>query len=424
MKIAVLVNQYPCVSHTFGRREIAALEALGVEVERFTIRPTDPQALSDADDRAEGLRTHALLDGGAASLARATLGACLSRPRKFAEAVQLAARLGLRSERGLLRNLAYLGEACVLLREAEARGVDHVHAHFGTNSAAVAMLTRVLGGPSYSFTAHGPEEFDAPRALSLRDKIARAAFVVGVSQFGRSQLLRHTPEASWPRIHEVRCGLDAAFLTRPRSSVPDVPDLVCVGRLCEQKGQLVLIDALAALRERGIEARVKLVGDGPMRAAITRRVAELGLEGAVTITGWASSEAVLRAIEAARALVLPSFAEGLPVVIMEAMARGRPVVSTFVAGIPELVDAEVGELVPAGSVDALASALARILSTSAHKLTDMGRRGSHRVARRHDASASAEALRALIVRARHAGPRSEDGAAVHGAGRSWAVAAE
>jgi colanic acid/amylovoran biosynthesis glycosyltransferase len=198
-------------------------------------------------------------------------------------------------------------------------------------------------------------------------------------------------------VHVVRCGLDRDFLGKARSSVPDVPELVCVGRLCEQKGQLILLEALAALHAHGHMLRVVFVGDGPMRGAIERRAAELGLEHAVTITGWASSERVREHIERARALVLPSFAEGLPVVLMEAMARGRPVISTYVAGIPELVDDEVGRLVPASSVEALAAAMEELLRTSPQRLTDLGRRGAHRVARLHDARQSGAQLAGLFA---------------------------
>lgn len=398
MRVAILVNQYPCVSHTFVRREIHALEAQGVSVTRVSIRATPVDAVPDPLDRVERERTRALLADGPSRVLLAALRGAARRPRRFAEAFALAARLGLASERGLLRNLAYLAEACALWELCAAEGVEHVHAHFGTNSAAVAMLCRVLGGPSYSFTAHGPEEFDAPGALSLGLKIKHASFAVAVSSFGRSQLLRHTPHSRWTDVHVVRCGLDRDFLGGARTSVPDVSEFVCVGRLCEQKGQLILIEALAALRARGERLRIVLVGDGPMRAEIERRVAELGLEDSVHITGWASSEHVREAIERARALVLPSFAEGLPVVLMEAMARGRPVISTFVAGIPELVDDSVGRLVPAGSVDALVGALEDVLHASPQRLTDEGRRAAHRVARLHDAQANGSQLAELMAR--------------------------
>src|SRR5438874_5166222 len=212
MKVAYLVNQYPHVSHSFIRREIAALETLGVTVERFSVRPS-PADLVDPADQAERQRTHILLAAGLFGLLGALFWTALTRPLRWLKALRRAVRLGRRSERGVMRHLVYLAEACVLLRRLRRCGAAHLHAHFGTNSAAVALLTRLLGGPPYSFTVHGPEEFDRPDSLSLTEKIENAAFVVAVSSFGRSQLFRWCAAAHWPRVHVVRCGVDAAFLS-------------------------------------------------------------------------------------------------------------------------------------------------------------------------------------------------------------------
>src|SRR5439155_26884638 len=210
---------------------------------------------------------------------------------------------------------------------------------------------------------HGPEEFDHPEALALDEKIEHAAFVVAVSSFGRSQLYRWCPPAQWGKIRVVHCGVDASFLGGDPVPVPDVPRVVCVGRLAEQKGQILLLRALAVLAAEGITCELVLAGDGPLRPAIEAETARLRLAGCVRITGWLDGAAVRREIESARGLVLPSFAEGLPVVLMEALALGRPVVSTFVAGIPELVrDGVHGWLVPAGDVDALAGAVGELLA--------------------------------------------------------------
>jgi glycosyltransferase involved in cell wall biosynthesis len=396
MKVAYLVNQYPHVSHTFIRREVAALEAQGVPVERFSVRPS-PEDLVDEADRAERGKTQVLLSAGAAGLFAATLGVALSRPLRWTRALALAVRLGRRSERGVVRHLAYLAEACVLLRRLRRGGVGHLHAHFGTNSAAVALLTRTLGGPPYSFTVHGPEEFDRPDSLSLKDKIEGAAFVAGVSDFGRSQLFRWCSYGHWAKVHVVRCGVDAAFLGDGPQPVPDNRRLVCVGRLSEQKGQLLLLEALGRLAAEGVAFEMTFAGDGPMRPVIERQLRRVALEGRVRITGWLSNEAVRREILAARTMVLPSFAEGLPVVLMEALALGRPVLTTYVAGIPELVAPGVnGWLVPAGSVDALADTLRQVLETPIERLTALGQAGAKRVAAMHDAVREAAKLAALF----------------------------
>lgn len=396
MKVAYIVNQYPKVSHTFIRREIAALEAAGVSVVRYSMRRAADR-LVDAADVAEAQRTTVLLDAGVTGLLGALLSAAMQRPAPFVRALALALRIGRRSERGLLVNLIYLAEACVLLRRLRVEGVRHVHAHFGANSAAVAMLANALGGPTYSFTVHGPEEFDKAPVIALREKLARAAFVIAISHYGRSQLLRLLPHERWARVHVVRCGVDDGFLGAPVADVTAAPRLVCVGRLSEQKGQLLLVEAVAALHRRGRDVRLVLVGDGEMRADVEAAIAREGLGDRVQITGWADGEAVRRHLGEARALVLPSFAEGLPVVIMEALALGRPVVSTYVAGIPELVrPGRNGWLVPAGSVEALVEAVDEVLAATPGRLTELGRAGRDDVRAAHDVRAIGGQLRALF----------------------------
>ena len=205
---------------------------------------------------------------------------------------------------------------------------------------------------------HGPEEFDKPELLWLGEKIRRSAFVVAVSSFGRSQLFRWAAYADWPKVQVVHCGIDPGFHAVPPRPIPAAPRLVCVGRLCEQKGQMLLVRAVQAVVAKGILVHLVLAGDGEMRGAIEQLIDASGLREHITITGWINGDQVREEILAARAMVLPSFAEGLPVVVMEAMALRRPVLSTYIAGIPELVIAdENGWLFPAGDVAALAEAL-------------------------------------------------------------------
>lgn len=395
MRVAYLVNQYPKVSHTFIRREISALESVGVAVERFSIRPS-PDAV-DAADRSEAEKTRVVLDRGAARLAWSMLSTAIGRPVRFVRAARLALRAGRRSERGLLVHGVYLAEACLLDAWLTESGCNHVHAHFGTNPATVAMLCAELGARTFSFTVHGPEEFDKAAAIALAEKIRRAAFVAAVSSFGKSQLLRLTSVDQWQKIHVVRCGVDETFLASDPDAAPSSPRLVCVGRLCEQKGQLLLVEAAAELVRRGVAFELVLVGDGEMRPEVERRIRETGLEGTVRITGWLDGDGVREEIALSRALILPSFAEGLPVVIMEALALGRPVVSTFVAGIPELVEpGRSGWLVPAGSVVELVESMQAALSAAPSELTEMGRVGRARVLARHDIRDTARALASLL----------------------------
>ena len=398
MRIAYLVTMYPKVSHSFVRREIRALEKLGHTVSRFAIRKT-PEKIVDPADLAEVPLTRTILDVGAPGLARALAVQAATNPLRFAEATRLAATIGQHSERGLPVHAAYLAEACVLLewlREVEA---EHLHAHFGTNSATVAMLCRVLGGPPYSFTAHGPEEFDKPEFIALGEKIRRSKFMAAVSSFGRSQCYRQVAYEHWPKVQIVRCGVDDVFLEEQPTPVPDVPRLVSVGRLNEQKGQLLLVQAAARLRDTGAKFELVLVGDGELRKPIEALIDAENLGAYVTITGWATAAQVKQHLIGARALVLPSFAEGLPVVIMEALALGRPVLTTYIAGIPELIEPErSGWLVPAGSVDALVPAMAKVLETPVARLTELGLEGRRRVQAQHSADKNAAGLAELFAR--------------------------
>jgi glycosyltransferase involved in cell wall biosynthesis len=297
------------------------------------------------------------------------------------------------SDRPLAIHLAYLAEACRIAGWLAKQQVQHLHAHFGTNPAEIACMVAELIGIKFSFTVHGPEEFDKPLSLHLGEKVRRASFAIAVSSFGASQLRRWAETADWPKIRVVHCGLDDSFFADDAGRSPSGNQLVCVGRLCEQKGQMLLIQAAAELARRGRQFQLVLAGDGEMRAEIEKLVSGLGLEDKVRITGWISGDDVRAQILASRALVLPSFAEGLPVVIMEALALGRPVLSTYVAGIPELVrNGENGWLVPAGDMMLLADALDEVLSASDSVLESMGKRGKQLVLQRHSAAIEAAKL--------------------------------
>lgn len=397
-RVAYLVNQYPKVSHSFIRREIRALERLGVEVLRFSVRGHADE-LVDPEDLEERGRTDYILRTGAFRILLAVLGVLLRSPFAFFRGLRLALGMSQKADRPLPLHLIYFAEACLLLTKLRGSGVSHLHAHFGTNSAEVAMLTRELGGPPFSFTVHGPEEFDKPAFIGLPRKIEKAAFVVAISSYGRSQLYRLISSEHWEKIHVVHCGLEPAFHDGVYSEPPEVARLVCVGRLCEQKGQLLLLDAASRLVAEGVAFELVLAGDGEMRAEIEQRIQARGLQSRVRITGWISSDQVRDEILAARALVLPSFAEGLPVVIMEAMALGRPVLSTFVAGIPELVrEDREGWLVPAGDVEALVQAVRRCLEAPQQVLRQMASSARERVVQRHDIDREASKLRMLFLR--------------------------
>lgn len=389
--IAYLVNVYPAVSHSFIRTEIAALERLGLSVSRFTIRRV-PDGLS-GEDFAEAQRTVSLLDGNKAGLAGAVMRSFVRRPAKSVRTLWQS----LRGTGSGVRRLAYFAEAAALTEQMERRGIRHVHAHFGTNPVAVARLASRLAPVTYSFTAHGPDEFDSPVALDLPGKIADAAFAVGVSSFGRSQLMRWSDPAHWHRIHIVRCAVAPHFLQAPVDPAPgySTSRLVCVARLSPQKGLPLLVEAASRVALTH-DFTIDVIGDGDGRAVLEKMIAGSGLESRVRLLGWRSPEDVRKALSEARALVLPSFAEGLPVVLMEALALGRPVVATAIAGIPELVDEANGWLVPSGSVEALADAMRQALDACPKRLGEMGAEGRRRVGAMHDADKNARHIAELM----------------------------
>ena len=397
MRVAYLINQYPQASQTFIRREIHALEKRGVTIERFSVR-RNPVPLVDDRDKAEQSRTRVVLDVGAIGLVGAVLRTIVTRPIHAARGVANAIRLGTGSHAGLIKHLVYFAESCVLLRWFEQSKIDHVHCHFGTNSTMVALLARLMGGPPYSFTSHGPEEYDKPEALSLPEKVHHSKFVVAISEFGASQLYRWCRYEDWPKVKLIRCGVDEMFLRNGHATPPpSAARILNVGRLDPSKGQLFLIEAAGKLAAEGMKFQLRLVGDGSMRPELERAIERLNLKDHVRLAGWMSNDQVRQEMINSRAMVLPSFAEGLPLVIMESLALHRPVLSTYVAGIPELVTPGVcGWLVPPGSADGLAGAMREVLTAPVERLAAMGEAGAARVAERHDVEKEAAKLAELF----------------------------
>lgn len=400
-KLAYLVSQYPKVSHSFIRREILALEKQGWEIVRFSIRGWDLQ-LVDPEDISERARTTFVLKNGTLPLGIAILKQIFHSPRRFFAAAALAVLMMQGSDRPFIWHLFYLAEACWIAPRLKSHGIAHVHVHFGVNDAEVGMLASKLAGTSYSITIHGPNEFDKARSIHLAEKIRRAAFVVAVCSFGRAQIFRIIDHRSWDKVSVVHCGIDAEFASLDAVVPSEANRLVCVGRLCAQKGQLLLVKAIPALIKEGRRFELVLVGDGEHRAAIEQLIAENNLAEFVTVTGWASASKVKEEILRARALILPSFAEGLPIVLVEAMVLGRPVLSTYVAGIPELVvDGKTGWLFPAGSEEDMLDAIRACINTPKEALKTMGELGRARALERHHITGEAEKLATLFESVLH-----------------------
>jgi glycosyltransferase involved in cell wall biosynthesis len=385
--VCYFVSEYPAVSHTFIRREIVELERGNkgdISIMRVSLR-RNSRKLVDQADLAEQECTRYILNEGLPTFLRALATALICRPKAFFGCMRIAAGMMRRSHRPIPFHVAYLAEALVLAAWLREQGIHHIHAHFGANGAEVAMLAHLLTGIPYSFTIHGPDEFDRPEYLGLAEKVRHAAFVCAVSWFTRAQLYRWIPLTQWGKVKVVRCGVDADFLVPRHLSRPSKDRFVCIGRMSEQKGQLVLLQALAQLAREGVPFKMTIIGDGPQRAVLEQHVRELGLWDLVVLPGWLSNSEVRSQILSARAVVLPSFAEGLPVVLMEALALGRPVIATCVAGIPELVaDGVCGWLVPSGSVEHLSGAIKACMRESDRRIEMMGRAGRERVLEMHN----------------------------------------
>jgi glycosyltransferase involved in cell wall biosynthesis len=398
MRIGYFTNQYPAVSHTFIRREIVALESLGETVKRYALFCV-PDKLVHEEDKAELAKTKLVFKVKPLEALRILVSTVVLHPIVTFKVVVAAIRMGWFSDRGLMRHFAYVAEAMILADWCKRDSIEHLHAHFGTNSAAIAMFAAMLSGIPYSFTAHGCEEFEKAPILALDTKLRNSAFGVCVSAFGRSQLMRWSPPELWHKVHVVHCGLDASYVNAAATPPPDRPRVACVGRLGEHKAQLVLVEAVDILHKQGIDCEVVLAGDGPMRPNIEAAVKAAGIERLVTITGWIPSDQVRAHVAAARALVLPSFAENMPVVIMEAFAQGRTVISTYIAGIPELVQPnKTGWLVPSGDATALAEAIKDMLATPVDRLAAMGAAGRAHILANHDALTEARKLKQLFER--------------------------
>lgn len=409
MRIAYLCNRYPAVSHTFIQREVEGLRQLGLSVDTFSIRRAHrADLLSDADVTADAT-TYAVLPPRPLDLLRAHSLAIVTRLPRYLATLLLALRLSPPGPRGMLWQFFYFGESMVIWHKCKRRGIAHIHAHFANVATDVALLATYFGTTrrcrwTWSFSLHGSAEFFEISRHRLGEKIRRALFVVCVSDFSRSQAMAFCEESEWEKLHLVHCGVDlAAFAPAPErdsdapAGVGAAVEILSVGRLIGVKGQALMLDAFAALLRRGIDARLTLIGDGPKRAVLERRAAELGVDASVELAGAVAQDRVGGYYARSDIFCLSSFAEGLPVVLIEAMAMELPVVSTWITGIPELVEDGVsGLLVRPARADQLADALER-LARDADLRRSMGRAGRARVAAEFASSDSAHQLREIFM---------------------------
>lgn len=395
--VAYLTGEYPRATDTFIQREVAALRAHGLTVETCSIRRTGAEHHVGEEQRAEAARTFHVLEqtGKPLTSLRAHLAA-LRAPGRYLRALRLAWKTAPGGIKGHIYNLIYFAEAVVLADHMRRLGVVHLHNHIAKSSCTVAMLASAVSGIPYSFTLHGPDIFFEPYHWRLDEKIARASFVACISHFCRSQAMIFSAPAHWDRLHIVHCGVDPALYDTPRGT--PAKRLLFVGRLAAVKGVPVLFETLRDVAPDHPGLHLTLIGDGPERRALEDKARVMGLSGMVTFAGYKGQAEVAQALRETDILVLPSFAEGLPVVLMEALAARVPVLTTRIAGVGELVEDGIsGRLVAPGDPVALTDALRALLDATPEDRAAMGAAGRARVVAEFDSVTEAGKLAALIA---------------------------
>ncbi|MFT7602260.1 MAG: colanic acid/amylovoran biosynthesis glycosyltransferase [Acidimicrobiales bacterium] len=398
--VAYVMTHYPRHAQTFLYNEVTAVASPQLTIIPMALNRPGDEDLTSLADQQEAERT-VYIKGTSTWAILGALWRCIAAgPSRFIRTLCHALRLGPRDPRSLLWSVFHMVEAVLVADQAADRGCRHLHAQFGGVTATVALLaSRLHGDLSWSFTVHGYHEFTEEKNIALEAKVADATFVVGISDHTRSQLMRVAAPEHWPKIRTVRCGIDVdtlPFRVRPVSE--DGIRIVTVGRLSAEKGQVVLVDALAELVRRGLgdALRLSFVGDGPNRASLEQRVAELGLGDLVHFAGAVPASAVRAWLEEADIFCLPSFAEGIPVSIMEAFAIGVPVVASAVGGIPELVvDGVTGRLVMPGRPTVLADAIETLLDDV--ERSTMAAAARSLVEQRHDLGDVSQEMRDLLI---------------------------
>lgn len=395
--IAYLTGEYPKVSHTFIEREIFALRKLGLKVETMTIRRTAAKDVVGPIQEAEQRSTFSVQQ--AAKSPWTLVGAHLSLLKRDAarwfRALRVARRTCPPGLKEALWQVFYFLEAGVLARRLQDRGITHLHNHFANSSCSVAMIASEMSGVPFSFTLHGPSIFFEPRKWRIDEKIARASFVACISHYCRGQGMIFADPAHWEKMKIVHCGIEPDRYGQADRSSPG-KRLIFVGRLAPIKGVSVLLDAFACTRAAHPDGHLTIVGDGELREQLEARAKALALGDAVTFTGYLSTEEVAAQLDAADIFVLPSFSEGVPVVLMEAMAARMPVIGPKVAGVEELVEDGVsGFVVPPGDVETLGARIAELLE-DADRRARMGIAGRAKVHQDFNWMTEAQKLADLI----------------------------
>lgn len=340
MRIAYLVSQYPAPSHTFIRREVVALRDRGLNIQTFSVRRPLPEEIQCKADLVEFENTWYILPAPFMKLLWAHFISLVQHPIVYFKTLVLAFRHRVPGLRALFYALFYFGEAIFLAHELKRRKIEHLHNHFAQAGAMVGFLASRYLDIRWSLTLHGICDFEYPSELLLAQKIAAANFVACISYFGRAQAMRFSDPIHWPKLFVYRCGVVLKDLPVPvHEKKPEYLQILCVARLSPEKGLTGLVEAFAKVLKQG-EKNMKLsvIGEGPERSRIEEHIIKCGVKDHCVLLGRASEEEVFHMLSLTDIFVISSFLEGLPVVLMEALALGVPVIAPCVAGIPELIE--------------------------------------------------------------------------------------
>ena len=377
--IGYLCSEYPAVSHTFIYREIESLRKSGMIVHTATIRRPANLSVMAAEEQEEAKNTLMVLSQPVGAVLAAHLHCLVKSPVGYLRMAAGALKLLFKGPKSPVKAPAYFVEAGILLHWMHRLGMTHLHEHFANPTAIVAMLMKQYGGISYSVSVHGPDIFYVMDSALLEEKIREASFVRCISHYCRSQIMRISDPAEWEKLHIVRCGVNPEQYTARKEPDNVVPNILCVGRLVPAKGQHILIEACILLKKEGLRFQLTIVGDGPDRIALEKFAISGALGDSVLFTGALGQNAVRDYYDQADLFVLASFAEGVPVVLMEAMAKEIPVVSTRITGIPELIDHEYdGLLATPGDAEDLARQI-RTLLDDPEQRARLGKAGREKV---------------------------------------------
>lgn len=405
-KLVYLIGQFPAINHGYLLAEVRHLRRLGFGLEVISVSPPDrpASALTDAE-REEASRTYYVKSLSALRIALLNAAEFFRTPWRYLRGIFFALHLAGPAAKPISYHLAYLAEAAVVGRRMRQLGISHVHASF---SATVALIAAKIFPITWSFGVYGFGELHDPSVSHLKERIESARFVRSISKFGRGQLMLSSKRDQWPKLLYAPLGIEVAdFLPSGRSSATSsIARLLCVGRLSEEKGQALLLESIAALIAEGLRLQLHFVGDGPDRRWLENYASQLGVASSIVFEGWIDEAKLLALYSNTDIFVLSSLAEGIPMVLIEAMALEKPCVAPCIAGIPELIDHGVdGLLFSVADVEGLSRQIRNLLQSS--KLREqMGKLAREKVVREYDMTRNCERF-AMIVEQQLAGTGPE-----------------